>query len=251
MFNQTITKKDFELVRFPNNGELKIVLTKTPHERVEWKYGDKFANGERLFNASEELVALLQLDLIAKKFGVTLKVKADYLPFKRQDKDKLLGEIKFNDVYKNIFSNLEFTEFAPHDKDEFFPSTCEAYLEKAKECNVIVYPDCGAQYRFHNLITMKNKIIFNKVRNANTGSLEFAETDLTYANGSDVAIFDDIIAKGGTFMYVASKLKEAGAKSVTLIVNHADNNEKGEYIYDEEELKKSGVDKIIILNGDM
>lgn len=277
MFTQKLTKKDFELVRFPN-GEFKIVAQKTINGTIDWKYGDTFANGEKLLSPSEELVALLQLDKLVGKFKFTnvnyqqretcyreqtITVYADFLPFKRQDKDKLIGEITFNDVY-GLISNFKLVEFAPHDKDVFDNRTCDAYQKEAKDVKFVVFPDCGAQHRFYRydnnvhtkdedgeiVVSILQKIItFDKVRDAKTGKLEFVDKDLSMVKDKKVVIFDDIIAFGGTFKHVATKLKEAGATHVKLVVNHADTNLNGEVLYNEKEMKESGVDEIVILNG--
>ena len=68
--------------------------------------------------------------------------------------------------------------------------------------------------------------------------------------GKSVVILDDIICYGGTFKLAASEFKKYGASEVVLVVNHADGDMvKNEYLFDKEDMKKNGIDKIVILNG--
>ena len=245
-----MNRLDFDMVKFPN-GELKLVLLKELDGKpIIWEYNSPFNNGKGVLTPPEELVLLLQLNYIMEKFGVTQQVvKADFLPFKRQDKDKLKGEIKFNVIYKTM-TNLKFEEFAPHDSDEFTKETCDTYMENVVGDNtLVVFPDVGANRRFVNTNLGDNCVDFTKHRDANTGQISFLPLEphkVEKIKGKDCFILDDIGAYYGTFKHSSNELVKAGAKSVTLVLNHDDG-----CIDLEKDLIDTNIDKLILLNGNL
>ena len=61
---------------------------------------------------------------------------------------------------------------------------------------------------------------FDKIRDPSTGkitSIECPEEDLT---GKTAIVFDDICDGGGTFLGIAKRLDELGAKNKILVVTH-------------------------------
>lgn len=91
---------------------------------------------------------------------------------------------------------------------------------------VLFFPDEGACKRYTNLKILKDNnfnIAFGiKKRDWQTGEIKsldvFGDVD-----GKTVLIIDDICSAGGTFYHSAIKLKEMGAKSVSLYVTHCEN----------------------------
>lgn len=257
----TITKKDFKLVRFPENGEFKIIALKNiePDDHIHWKYGGEFADGNKINNASEEFVALLQLDAIVGQYfynGRRHIIETDHIAFLRQDKAKVIGEVKTNNMYDDKLRHITVVSTIPHDfiRTNAIHDFIEAkYLSYRKGTELIVFPDHGATKRFEKILTLyPNSIfVFEKERDANTGELTFKKPEKQNPKNNifdnDIVIFDDIISKGGTFMAIAKMLKDAGGLNITLVVNHADRDANGKPVYDAKKLKESGIDKIILL----
>lgn len=248
-----ITKKDFQLVRFPN-GEFKLILDKhiQDNQDIEWKYNDEFENGDKLNTPSEHLVALMQLNgIIGTMFpAYRAKVYVDYVPFRRQDKRKLLGEIKFNNWTQEALYRINLVETIPHDEvsDIDIRKTNTNVFKRFidEDTDIIVFPDTGATKRYDAHKFNKQLLAFSKTRDAVTGQLTFDELNQKQkaaVDGKKCTIVDDIIAYGGTFKHVAGALKEAGATEVHLVVNHSDG------VYEEKDLKKAGIDKITVMNA--
>lgn len=258
----TITKKDFKLVRFPEHGEFKIMALKniTSADHIHWKYGGEFADGNKINNASEEYVALLQLDEIIGKYFMSRQslgskhvVEADHIAFLRQDKAKLIGEVTTNLIYD--FRHIRVVSSIPHDfnnKNLNHDDYNKVYLSHYNVGDLIVFPDKGATIRFEKIMEdfSKKKYVLDKVRDANTGAVSLKlkkQDDAWLIKEKNCVIFDDIISYGGTFSAAAKILKESGATKVKLVVNHADRNEKGMPVFDAKKLKADGIDEIVIL----
>lgn len=269
-----LTKRDFELVRFPN-GEFKIILKKNLTGEITWLTFETFANGDNFKNPSEELVGFIQLNAIAGKYQAkevkyTTKngklysrienkkqiVKTDFIPWLRQDKAKLIGEVQMDCVYKS-FTNLDIKTRLPHNVEEPDAGTTHLFrsaMEGTAYDDVVVFPDYGSTKRFDLSILTNplpgfvgkiDTITFNKVRNAETGELEFTKFEEldTYVKNKKCFIVDDIGTYFGTFKHVAKELKSAGAKEVVLIINHNDN------VVDIYKEVLGDIDKVVVLNG--
>lgn len=238
------TKKDFDLIRFPN-GEFKITtkMNITGNFELKWLEDAYFGNDEKTKNPSEELVALLQLNELVgilqiqapfltetpkEKHENKPTVYIDYVPFRRQDKRKLLEEVPFN-TWTNNLTEIKLIEAIPHDNlsKEQAVKNMELFLKYIpKETTMLCLPDYGAIKRFDTSNFWGEVIVIDKKRDAQTGKIEFKFDKYKMKNKSFkneiVTIIDDIIAYGGTFSAVQDYLRECGAKKVHLIVNHSD-----------------------------
>lgn len=238
------TKKDFELIRFPN-GEFKITTSMNiaSHFEMRWLEKDKFGNGEKTNSPSEELVALTQLDKLVGQFRDRSDLNEfdsdlrpilfiDYVPFRRQDKWKVLGETTF-DKWDESLRMFDVREAIPHNSFEFAKSeeNTELFIKYVPENTThICFPDEGAGrrfiiHKFRDSLGVKT-IDIKKTRDAKTGKLTFHfpqkhVDDQNYANDV-ITIVDDIISYGGTFKAVQEYFEACGAKEVHLIVNHSD-----------------------------
>lgn len=91
---------------------------------------------------------------------------------------------------------------------------------------VFFYPDEGAGKRYNGECGC-HKLPFTtgfKKRDWRTGKIEklvINEPDIVV--GKDVLIVDDICSRGGTFLYSAKALKEAGANRIFLYITHCEN----------------------------
>lgn len=105
-------------------------------------------------------------------------------------------------------------------------------------------PDKGAVERVTNITGMEPEVQGTKKRDVTTGSL----SGVTFGSvknirGANILIVDDICDGGGTFVGLAEKLKEAGAKDLYLYVTH------GIFSRGTEPLLKAGFKKIFTTNS--
>jgi ribose-phosphate pyrophosphokinase len=188
------------------------------------------------------LVTLLFILDSLKEIGAkTVTVVAPYLPYSRQDKKKLNGEVasafnvcnlmaragcdklvtfdchflnkegpaKFGEL--NIENISMGKDLAAHAKDDAF---C------GEGCEVIS-PDMGANY----LVVEHGGKSYNKVRKEynddkiNYRDIDQMEGDFDMA-GKNVMVLDDMISTGSTMIKALEKLKEAGAKKICCAATH-------------------------------
>lgn len=163
----------------------------------------------------------------------------DYLPYARQDRVCSPGEAFSLKVFANILNTMNFTEVVvkdPHsEKTKLFIDNCKALTVtdllggvldffRNTEDLVLISPDKGAQQKVLDL-SLKSGVpmVFahktrDPVNHKITGTyLEQPQ----YVQGKVCLIVDDICDYGGTFVPLAQKLYEAGAKDVLLYITHA------------------------------
>jgi ribose-phosphate pyrophosphokinase len=92
---------------------------------------------------------------------------------------------------------------------------------------VVVAPDSGAKDRVQRLLKLSTDgppftmVPCQKTREIGTGALsDFIVLDQSLVNGQKCLIMDDLCDGGATFIKLAPKLREAGARSVDLFVTH-------------------------------
>lgn len=100
----------------------------------------------------------------------------------------------------------------------------KAIDDKKLECDIVCFPDKGAQKRYASMFPGYKHCYFDKKRDFNTGKI----TEMTYhgeenLNGAKVCIVDDLCSRGGTFVWAAEELRKHGASEVNLVVTHAEN----------------------------
>ncbi len=178
------------------------------------------------------VVLLLILDTL-KEIGAKVSVVAPYLPYARQDKTKLNGEIGSAKAICNLLARagcLKLFTFDCHflnDEGEHKfgelnihnTSMAKALVEKAKETMgkdfEVVVPDAGAAYLVKDLGGKH----FKKVRAEYKGDkIDYRDVEsLTHdfdIHGKNFLILDDMISTGGTMVSAIQKLKDNGAKQV-------------------------------------
>lgn len=185
------------------------------------------------------VVLLLILDTL-KDIGARTSVVAPYLPYARQDKTKLNGEVGSAKVICNLlaragcqklfvfdchFLNAEgehqFGELTIHNI-----SMAQNLADQAKhyfkgETFEIVVPDAGAEYLIKDL----GGRAFKKTRKEYDGD-KVSYRDVESLSGDfDIAdknflILDDMISTGSTMVAAVQKLKEGGAKKIVCGTTH-------------------------------
>lgn len=196
------------------------------------------------YDSEEELFTLLSaVDYVNRIIGDKdlLMLEIPYLPNARMDRIKNQNENFSLKVFTNIINSLKFdivSVYNVHSNvsealiDNISPQLPENDVKKSIELykpDVIFFPDEGACKRYSDLESVKESglpVAFGiKKRDWKTGKIlgldVVTDTDLT---DKKVLIVDDICSAGGTFKFSAMKLKELGAKDVSLYVSHCEDN---------------------------
>ena len=162
-----------------------------------------------------------------------------YLPHARMDRVKNEEDVFTLKYFCEVINSLNFERVICYDIHSSVGAAllnnCENRLP-ISEINAVInaitndvdpvlcYPDEGAMKRYST--HFQRPYAFGiKRRNWQTGKIEGLSiiNDETVA-GRDVLIVDDICSYGGTFMYTAQALKNAGAKRVFLFITHCENS---------------------------
>lgn len=123
----------------------------------------------------------------------------------------LLDRVEFTDITQNIWRAIHVALWNPED--------------------IVFFPDEGAMKRYSDLVRVPYAFGIKK-RDWQTGKIQGLEVSGPIPTDPfNVLIIDDICSYGGTFLHSAKKLKELGAKKISLYVTHCENTIlKGELI---------------------
>lgn len=167
-----------------------------------------------------------------------------YLPHARADRRFEIGNAFPLRILTNLLSNLRFDEIFLHDAhSSYFENNAassvtitetrqwECFLSSnvsVSSSDILVAPDKGARGKIVELQQhLDNKMICtfvveaSKKRDKDTGRIiETTLSDNCDVKGKRCIIVDDLGDRNGTFVPLATKLKEAGASRVDLYVTH-------------------------------
>ncbi len=184
-----------------------------------------------------------------------------YLPYKRQDKEFLSGEVisskvmaKFIEKNLDCFITLDSHEHRlmiydifsiPVYNESMFMDLGKEFLDFDKENTLVVGPDSEAAAfaerfcKFNNF----NNIILPKERDTKTGEVVINIQDKSVFENKDIIIVDDVSASGGTILHLMDLLEGLKVKSVSVALSH------GLFIGEvEEKLKNRGLKRIVTSN---
>lgn len=191
---------------------------------------------------NSSLVTLLLILDTLKEAGVkNINVMAPYLPYSRQDKKKLNGEVASAFVVCNLLAragcsklitldchflnqagpakfgelNIENIsmgkEMAAHAKKEAF----------AGEDMEVISPDAGANYLAAEHGGKSYKKVRAEYKDGKIDYRDIAEMSGDFeVKGKNILILDDMISTGSTMIKALEKLTEAGAKKVCCAATH-------------------------------
>jgi ribose-phosphate pyrophosphokinase len=188
------------------------------------------------------LVALLLiLDSLKETGAKSVRVVAPYLPYSRQDKKKLNGEVASAFVVCNLLARAgchKLVTFDCHFLNKEGPAkfgeldienismgkVLAAYAKReafsGEDCEVIS-PDAGANY----LVQDHGGKSYKKVRKEYEGE-KIAYRDVGTMDGDfdvkgkNVLLLDDMISTGNTMIKALEKLTEGGAKKICCAATH-------------------------------
>ena len=213
---------------FPN-GETRIPLKSLLHKdnkmvTIDWKY-ESDADLMKLFFIKKEL----------DNYSIRIDLLIRYMPYSRMDRGE--GLYAFTLKHTSDFINsLEFnsvTVLDPH--SEVTPALLNRCISKYPLANyirthycggdfVFYYPDSGALKKYSKMFEGLGEYAYGvKTRDFATGKIDRLDI-VGDVSGKQVIMIDDLCVYGGTFIKGATKLKEMGAKEITLIVTHCEKN---------------------------
>ena len=161
-----------------------------------------------------------------------------YIPFSRMDRQ--VEEQFFTlPVFCGIINSMEFKEvivLEAHsdvsvsmlDRVSNRHTSMSMFVRRADQYDAIVFPDAGAAKRYTALMEDNTMpvIVMNKKRDPQTGALNgfeiLSRPEGFVMMGKRVCIVDDLSSYGGTFLGVATVLKQHRVNVIDLIVTHAE-----------------------------
>jgi ribose-phosphate pyrophosphokinase len=240
-----------------NGHEVNVTFFPDATSQV-WKIDPKFFmpddNVIRWEFANEaEFMQLAQLkNLLDMNYGFNTTLELPYLPYARQDKEivneatfafytfaELLNTLNFAAVYVYDPHNVDLTNQLIDEVKITMPNVLKI-CQWAKNA-VPVYPDAGAAKRYG---ASNRALRCEKVREASTGKILGVKV-IGKVKPVSYVIIDDICDGGRTFIEVAKKLYEAGAKEVHLYISH------GIFSKGLEPLRQAGIKRIFTRNGEV
>ena len=203
---------------------------------IEWKY----ENDGELFT----LICLVN-HIREHKPDAFFTLIMPYLPHARMDRVKEDSDIFTLKYFCQVINSLNFETVLVKDAHS---NVGLALLDRVKEIKpwgdineaieiikgsllegrrlIAFFPDEGAMKRYTSEADVDMPFTFGvKRRDWKTGKIEGLDIagNVSLIEGSDILIIDDICSRGGTFMWSADKLKEAGAENIYLYVTHCEN----------------------------
>jgi len=204
------------------------------------------------FENEAEFLHIAQLKvLLDVQFFSDVVLKLPYLPYARQDKEitnestfalypftLLLNSLRFTEVRVVDPHNLRLSQHLINNVSYSRPAV-EAWLQilKAKP----VYPDAGALKRYD---ANPKSLHCEKIREPLTGAITGLKV-IGKVKHINYLIVDDLCDGGRTFIEVAKKLYEKGAKEVHLLVSH------GIFSKGLEPLREAGIKRIFTRKGEV
>lgn len=221
--------------RFPDNTLAMVLDPDTYHIRQPWD------NITWLYDNDSEMFTIMSIvDILRRNGHNVINLYLYYVPNARMDRIKSVDEnfslkvftnwlnsLKFNKVYTlNVHSNV--SEALIENIHNSLPEKDIEIVDRKYRPEVIFFPDEGACKRYSDMRIIKElnlPIAFGiKKRDWKTGKIEGLDViGGEHFKGKHVLIVDDIISKGYTFFYSGKKIKELGAKSVSLYATHCEN----------------------------
>lgn len=216
------------------------------------------------FEQDGDIVALANYADAIRRLGFwNIDLFIPYFPGARQDRVCNDGESLSVKVYADLINAMNFDSvhvFDPHSDvvgavldnavlhdNISFVESCISEIKGGGDDIVLISPDAGSNKKIYNVAKAlggKYPVVrADKLRDVSNGKI--IET-IIYAqdlDGKTCVIIDDIASKSGTFMALAVKLKEMGAKKVILVVSHYEG------VADIRKMQESGIVGVYTTNS--
>lgn len=229
-----------------------------------------------MYENDGELIRLMFVKKEIDAYCLNAKTGLDvaFMPYARMDRESedSCFTLKYVSEFINFLNFVWVDIYEPHSdvcialvnrskaieltKWLFAEAVSSGKIEFDPEKDFVCYPDATAHKRYSKMGNY-NAAIGMKDRDFKTGWIKNLEifvpgnvedpARMLVANGGvagrNVVIVDDLCSKGGTFILTAKKLREYGAKTVTLVVGHCEPS-----ILDGEILKTDLIDCVVTSN---
>lgn len=202
-------------------------------------------------NSTEDFFEILLANDAARRMGYkNIELVIPYFPAARQDRVCNAGEPLTVKVFADLINGCNFEKvkiLCPHSEVtpallnnvEVLDIEVDLIKQIVKENTNgsifnIVSPDAGAAKRVGKIAQeLANSdtwhrydlITCGKVRDVKDGSLKAFTVQEDDLNGAPALIIDDVVAKGGTFLGLAAKLRERNCGKLMIFTSHADFQE--------------------------
>lgn len=215
------------------------------------------------FENESELFHLAQLKTLMNEYKnrrTRIHLSMPYLPYARQDKE-ISNESTFAFfTFASMINNMDFDSvvcmdahsdkaYAIKNLTVTYPTNVVKNVFNSCSSNVVVYPDQGACKKYITEYCDLPYMYGEKIRNQITGNITnyVLKEKLWYKPLSidNVLIVDDICDGGATFIILAKKLYEQGAKNVNLFVSH------GIFSKGTQVLRDTGIKRIFTKDGEV
>lgn len=218
-----IKGKGYEVISFPD-GEKHLKINKLDRK-------DTVEIICRITN-SDDLFLLMQLsDILNRQCVCVKKITIPYLMTMRCDRLFSFEQpfsLKIVADVINSFNAKKVVIIEPHSNTclDLIKNSEAVYLSHGmiEHATCVCYPDNGAFKRYSSYLLMGYSYIkCSKVRDIETGSItSFSIDEISDSKDCDeIIVIDDLCDGGGTFVGIASKLRELKPSKLTLVVTHA------------------------------
>ncbi|EZH73224.1 phosphoribosylpyrophosphate synthetase [Aquimarina atlantica] len=224
-FEKSIDFKSFVF----NGGE--------PHINIlDKNIGSSITITQRINSFNDLGLLLIATDALRRMNVKEINVFIPYFPAARQDRVMVAGESLSVKVYADSINAQHYNQvtiFDPH--SEVTPALLDRVhvvqnyefvkqcLDSIKEEVVLISPDGGALkkiYKVSEFLGGVEVVECSKKRNVKTGALSGFRVYENDLKGKHCVIVDDICDGGGTFLGLATALKEKNAGKLSLIISH-------------------------------
>lgn len=224
-FEKSIDFKSFVF----NGGE--------PHINIlDKNIGNSITITQRINSFNDLGLLLIATDALRRMNVKEIDVFIPYFPAARQDRVMVAGESLSVKVYTDSINAQNYNQvtiFDPH--SEVTPALLDRVtviqnyefvkqcLDFIKEEVVLISPDGGALkkiYKVSEFLGGVEVVECSKKRDVKTGALSGFRVYEDDLEGKHCVIVDDICDGGGTFLGLATALKEKNAGKLSLIISH-------------------------------
>lgn len=218
------------LIKYPPNAYYSITIDpSTPADSYVWELALVHSAVDEMWGWNNFKKTILNLPYLPHARADRVFEAGNAFPLKIffQLIEYCFDEVFLTDPHSNYYEQYQRSDlkFIVREQYECFLEICGKLVQSG---DVLIAPDKGSLskiYKLQQKLDVKSVATFiieaGKKRDVGTGRV----IETTLPEGSNVEgkvcwIADDIIAGGGTFIPLAKKLKDSGAKEVNLYITH-------------------------------
>lgn len=213
---------DYKIFTFPD-GEIQIELLSD--------IKDSIVNIECRITCANDLFILMQVGDILNRLEIKFTIAIYYLMSMRMDRVMSISRPYSLKIVMGVINSLnpqEIFVYEPHSNKLVDPGVFNDEIRNILdmyEDDILVYPDEGAYDRYSNQFYRPKYIECTKIRNLETGKIEYYDIDHTALDiDGDLLVIDDLCDGGNTFRLLANSLRNKYPdKKLKIFVTHMVN----------------------------